>query len=198
MSCSSPCARIDRRSLLAWVGLGGALALAGPRARASDAPTREAPPEIASIWPDAALRGRATLRVFGLHIYDIALWSPAAPDPARWWASPLALELQYARPLQGRRIAERSLDEMRRQGPIEDTVARHWLDRMAALFPDVRDGDRLTGVADGASSRFHHNARLLGTVDDASFTRRFFGIWLAPQTSAPSLRAALLGTEAGR
>ena len=28
---------------------------------------------------------------------------------------------------------------------------------------------------------------------DAEFARRFFGIWLAPETSEPRLRAALLG-----
>jgi Chalcone isomerase-like len=65
---------------------------------------------------------------------------------------------------------------------------------MTQLFPDVRGGDRLTGVQrPGQAARFFLNGVLRGEVPDADFTRLFFGIWLSPRTSEPRLRAQLLG-----
>jgi hypothetical protein len=59
----------------------------------------------------------------------------------------------------------------------------------------VQAGDRITGVQrPREATRFFVNARAVGDVRDAEFTRLFFGIWLAPQTSEPRLRDALLGS----
>jgi hypothetical protein len=69
---------------------------------------------------------------------------------------------------------------------------------MARLFPDVQKGDRITGLHQpGQAARFYLNGRLLGDISDPAFSRRFFGIWLSPQTSQPRMREQLLGL-AGR
>lgn len=188
MSCSSPCAAPDRRRLL---GVAAALA-AWPGAWAQAAP----PPEVALELPGARLQGQGSLRYFGLRIYDAFLWTRAPLVAADLDSAPLALELRYARSLRGPLIAERSLQEMRRQGELDDERARRWLDAMARLFPDVTDGDRITGVhRPGDGARFHVNGRLTGELRDPLFSRRFFGIWLSPRTSEPQLRAALLGSS---
>lgn len=132
------------------------------------------------------------MRFLGLRVYDIQLW---APQPlANWAEQPHALALTYARSLKGRLIAERSLDEMRRQGPIDEASATRWLDAMAAAFPDVKEGDRLTGRHDPQQgARFWFNGQPRPGVSDPVFSRRFFGIWLSEQTSEPALREQLLG-----
>lgn len=151
------------------------------------------PPELAQALPDARLQGEGRLRFFGLQVYDIRLWAPQPVGADDWAQAPLALELAYARTLYGQAIAERSLEEMRRQGDIATPVAERWLGEMTRLFPDVKDGDRLTGVhLPQAAARFFYNGAFRGEVRDASFARRFFGIWLAPQSSEPSLRERLL------
>ena len=72
-----------------------------------------------------------------------------------------------------------------------------WLAAMKRAFPDVDEGDRITGVQrPGEGVRFFHNGTLRGEVRDADFARRFFGIWLSPQTSEPELRQSLLGRRA--
>jgi hypothetical protein len=166
------------------------------RASSPSSGTPGAPPrELASEWPAARVQGRAQLRFLGLHVYDIRLWTADAQvGPEDWARRPLALEIEYARDLAGRRIAERSLEEMRRAGPITADAAERWLQAMLQFFPDVRAGDRITGVQrpDGVV-RFFVNGQLRGEKRDADFARRFFGIWLAPVTSEPRLRAALLG-----
>jgi hypothetical protein len=65
---------------------------------------------------------------------------------------------------------------------------------MTRLFPDVKAGDRITGVhRPGESAAFFVNGRAVGEVREARFASLFFGIWLSPRTSQPALRAALLG-----
>lgn len=153
-----------------------------------------APPEIASALPAATLQGRATMRFIGLAIYEVRLWAAAGFAPERYDTQPFALELRYARRLEGAAIAERSIAEMRRAGPVDDMQARTWQSAMTHAFPDVMAGDRLTGInqADG-TTRFFHNQRPTANVSDPAFARRFFGIWLAPTTSEPDLRRRLIG-----
>jgi Chalcone isomerase-like len=160
----------------------------GARARAT-------PAEMLEEWPSARLHGSYRLRFMGLHVYDIRLWTSQARLAGDDWArTPLALEIEYARSLSGRLIAERSIEEMRRSGPMTPETESRWLAQMSSLFPDVKAGDRITGVQrPGSVTRLFFNGTLRGEVDDADFTRRFFGIWLAPVTSQPRLRESLLG-----
>ena len=163
-------------------------------ARADTPPATTLPPEVASELPGARVQGGGRMRVFGFHVYDARLFTGNAPVGADWAAAPLALELQYGRAFGGADIAERSLTEMRRQGEIAAATGERWLTAMKSLFPDVRAGDRITGLLrpDG-TTRIFHNGQPRGEVRDADFTRLFFGIWLSPRTSEPALRNALLG-----
>jgi hypothetical protein len=135
--------------------------------------------------------GEGTLRWFGLKIYDARLWAPGgAPDFSR----PLRLELRYARALRGAAIAERSDAEIARLGFGTAQERAAWLTEMKRLFPDVAPGDTLAGEhVPEFGARFWRNGAPLGEVPDPGFSRAFFSIWLDPRTSAPELRAALLG-----
>lgn len=178
---------VDRRWMLA--------ALAAATAGLAPGLAHALPPELAAELPQARVQGQGRLRFLGLHVYDIRLWTPLPGVGAQDWAlKPIALEIEYARELVGRLIAERSLEEMKRTGPIAPDAAQRWLESMQQFFPDVKPGDRIVGVQrpDGLV-RFFVNGRLRGEKRDAEFARRFFGIWLAPETSEPRLREALLG-----
>ncbi|MDZ7591509.1 MAG: chalcone isomerase family protein [Rubrivivax sp.] len=176
---------LTRRQLIIAAGLwpaGAAMARVAP------------PPEVAAELPRARAQGQGQLRFFGLRVYDIRLWADDGALAANWPTLPLALEIEYARELDGAAIAERSLKEMRRQADIATDTGERWLDAMTRLFPAVRAGDRVTGVQrPGSGARFFFNGRLLGELPDAEFARLFFGIWLSPRTSEPALREALLG-----
>jgi hypothetical protein len=153
-----------------------------------------APAEIATELPAAKLLGSGRLTFLGLLIYDARLWVTDTFKAEAYEQTPLAIELEYGRTLYGKLIAERSLDEMKRGGGISDEQGERWLATMRQTFPDVVKGDRITGVLRPAeSARFFHNGKPIGEVRDADFARRFFGIWLAPKTSEPKLRLALLG-----
>lgn len=193
MSCSSPCASPERRGLL--LGALAALTLPATHAAANTtAAPADAPSEVAAQLPRARRQGRGTFRWWGLPIYDAELWTEQPLAPERYDQAPFALALHYARTLAGRQIAERSLVEMRRIGPVDDNQARVWLAALREAFPDVAEGDRLVGLhRPGEPTRFFCNGRPTHSVNDPAFAPLFFGIWLSPRSTEPTLRQALYG-----
>jgi len=141
--------------------------------------------------------GEGQMRFLGMQIYDARLWVDARFKPERFDAHPLALELRYHRAFSAAAIARRSLTEMQRQRELAPELAQRWERMLAQLLPDVQPGDRLLGVyLPGEGMQLWRGAQLLGTLREPELARLFFGIWLSPQTSEPSLRAALLARVA--
>lgn len=180
----------QRRSLLALPLACGALTISAAALTRSAPPP---PPEVNSELPGARLVGSGRLTYFLFHVYDARLWAGPEFEVARFDQVPLALELAYARSFDNGDIAERSIEEMRRSGPIAPEKVTRWIAAMKQAFPDVATGDRTTGVqVPGVAARFFVNGRLTGEIRDPEFTRLFFGIWLSTRTSEPRLREALL------
>ena len=199
MWCSTPWrAEALALSLALWA-CGLATAWANPQL-ATSASSPSAPTVASPSHPWLAgsrLQGEATLRYWGLRVYRARLWTLPEFRPQELNKQTLLLELHYLLDLKGQAIAERSVQEMRRAPGFPETQATQWLAQMKQLFPDVKAGDRLTGLhLPGQGVRFWHNDRLLGEVPDAQFAQRFFGIWLAPSTSEADMRLALLGLDA--
>ncbi len=157
------------------------------------------PQEWRATLPIATLSGQAKMTFLGFEVYQATLWvAPGFVDTA-YDQSAFALELAYLRDFKGAEIARRSIAEMRRQAPLGAALQARWENQMQSLFPDVKAGDRITGVHQpGSGAVFWCNGRLLGDTRDPAFAKLFFGIWLAPQTSAPLLRQALLAQAKAR
>ncbi len=156
------------------------------------APVFAAAPHIAAEIPAARLAGEGNYRWFGLKIYAAQLWVGEAGYRSD---ATFALDLHYARNLNGAKIAEASRDEISKLGLGSETQRTAWLAGMTRLFPDVAEGDHLTGIfRPGQGARFYLNGKLQGEINDPQFAQAFFAIWLDPKTSAPELRKALLGT----
>ncbi len=174
-------------TLLCCGGLAGA-------AMAADGTAARAPAEVASVMPDAHLIGAATMQFVGLDIYEARLWASPAFTAERYPTQTFALELRYARGLDREAITQRSLDEMRRVGSFDREQERVWREQLTRAIPDVKPGDRLTGLRDAkGATRFFANGRQTALIADPEFGRLFFGIWLSPQTSEPDLRRELIG-----
>lgn len=138
--------------------------------------------------------GQGEFTYFGFKVYRATLHAAAPFVAAKWDQQPLTLTLTYHRSLKGKAIAERSLEEMRRSKPIEAVHEIAWLKDMRDCFPDVQEGDRLQGIYQpNAGIRFDYNGETRCHLKDADFARQFIGIWLHTSTSAPDLRAQLLG-----
>lgn len=158
------------------------------------------PTPIAQALGSPRLAGGGDLRWFGMRLYSAQLWvGPQGLRPKRLDADPFALQLSYRLSLKGAAIAERSDEEIARMGLGDPERRSRWLAEMKRVFPDVASGDRLTGVhLPGTGTRFYHNDRRVGTIEDPAFGPAFFAIWLDDRTVAPQLRDALLRDANGR
>jgi Chalcone isomerase-like len=178
---TKPMNTLGKCLLFAFFGIGAQLGLAQTA-------------EIKTELNQPRLQGQGRLSVWGFNVYDAKLWVEPGFSANAALADAAALEIQYLRGLRGQAIAERSLEEMRRQGPISEAQAASWLAFMRQTFPDVGKGDRITGVfKPDQGIKFFKNNRAIGESKDLAFAKRFAGIWLSPQTSAPGLRTQLLG-----
>jgi len=179
---SSSSRSLVRSALLALALLVGGPALA------------DVPHHVSRALGEARPAGSGRLTWFGLHVYDAHLFVPATGFDARRYAEQrFALELTYARTLQGRAIAERSDAEIAKLGIGTEAQRARWRQAMIALFPDVQAGQRLAGVhVPGQATEFYFDGRPIGRIDDPAFGAAFFGIWLDARTTAPDLRASLL------
>jgi hypothetical protein len=139
------------------------------------------------------LVGAARLTWFGFHVYDARLYAATMLDANEPAAQPFALELTYARALDGKAIARTSRDEIARLGFGSDAQRQAWFGQMARLFPDVERGRRIAAVnLPGQGVRFYVDGAFAGSIDDLEFARAFFAIWLDVRTQSPDVRAGLL------
>ena len=155
-----------------------------------------APPSLArgsqvAALEDMSLVGEARMEVLFWDVYDARLYSHGSG----WRAEPpFALALTYLLDLDGKRIAERSIQEMRKQGFGDELTLARWYELLAGIIPDVSDRDEIVGLADSEGhTSFFLNGELIGEIREPEFTDRFFGIWLSERTSEPELRRNLLG-----
>ncbi len=158
---------------------------------AAAAPAQAAPAHIEEHVAQARLAGKGNFTWFSLRIYEAELW--VGEQGYNKSAAPFVLELRYARKLDGVRIAEASAEQMEKIGAGTPAQRLAWLVRMKEIFPDVKEGTRISGVfLPGAGARFYLDGKPLASVPDQEFARAFFGIWLDPATTARPLREALL------
>lgn len=191
---------MQRRESLGWMAKGAALSLGAPWA-AMAAPTLRlsAPAEARALGPDARLQGQMRFRYWGFHVYDAQLWVKPGFDPLRFGQHPLVLSLTYARALKASDIVQRSLEEIERQREVAPDEAPRWAKALERVLVDVQAGDRLGAhYAPPDQGRFYVNGQPHGVLTDPALMPLFMGIWLAPQTSEPRLRRALLGLDAPR
>ncbi|CAB9495068.1 chalcone isomerase family protein [Alteromonas macleodii] len=143
--------------------------------------------------PNAKLVGKG---MFSYYFWDVYTGELFASEGKYAGQPPFALRLTYQRDLEGKKIAERSIDEMKKQGDIAAEDADKWLSLMERIFPDVSEGDVITGIATKeGTSVFYVNGEKADEISDKTFTQRFFDIWLSDETSEPKFRKKLLGND---
>ncbi len=137
--------------------------------------------------------GEAQLKVMFWKIYDAKL---AAPFGEWKKDSPFVLSLTYLRDFYGEEIASRSVDEMRDIGYSDEVLLAKWYEQMRLVFPDVKEGENITGVMDNEQyTHFYYDGNLIASIKDEAFGQAFFDIWLNEKTSEPKMRKQLLGLK---
>lgn len=136
--------------------------------------------------------GEAMFTYYFWDVYKATLYSPQG----QWPAAPYALALTYQRDFEGKNIARRSIEEMRKQGLSDNQKEDEWMTLMTSLFPDVSEQETIIGVVTPENhTLFYKGDMLLGEIRDTEFTERFFAIWLSEKTSEPDFRRELLNLK---
>lgn len=104
-----------------------------------------------------------------------------------------ALQLEYQRDLKADDIVEMSIGLIEDQGVSDLNKLAHWQTQLAAIIPDIRKGDQLTGIQLNEKSFFYLDDKPIGEITDAELSQYFFDIWLGENTTAPELRKTLIG-----
>lgn len=107
----------------------------------------------------------------------------------------MKLEIQYLLDIESDALVDRTRSEWEDQG-LENDNQEQWLQALRELWPDVSQDDVLVlEIDDDNRSTFYHNGNRLGVIEDAGFGQQFVDIWLAPTTTRPELRLALIGAD---
>jgi hypothetical protein len=141
--------------------------------------------------PNAQEVGKGRLSVIFWDVYDAVLYAPNG----KWDAhKPYALSIHYFREIEGADIADRSIEEMRKQGFSDEAKLADWQKKLRIIFPDVKNGSELTAIFTARKSTdFYSGGKYIGSINGAEFGTHFFNIWLSEKTSEPELRKKLLG-----
>jgi hypothetical protein len=155
----------------------------------------ELPTPLKERETELNLVGASTLHWFGIHVYDIALYTEGKPYATNTTA---VLSLRYAISIKHKRLQETTLQEWKRLGQGTPEQRESWIQRLDALWPDIKSGDSLSAFRqqDGPTV-FYFGDRLLGEVADAAFGPAFFAIWLDEDCRYPKVRKGLLEKEPG-
>ena len=134
-------------------------------------------------------QGSGRLNFWGFHVYDATLYRASSKNLAGF-----ALDIRYQKSFSGPAIASRTADEMKNIG-VPEAQATAWGKDLAAVLPNVEPGQSLTGVySPNQGTTLFYEGKKIAQIPGADFSKAFFGIWLDSKTSAPKLRAELLGS----
>jgi hypothetical protein len=154
------------------------------------APALAAPAEIADVIHADKPYGEGHMNFLVIKAYNARLWT----DAQAWsMDTPFAMEITYGMGFDTSDLTERTIKEMKNVDPqLSDGDVAKLTPQLNKVYPPVKSGDRLTALyVPGKPIAFSHNGTPTGTID-AGYAKDFFGLWLLPNTSSPSLRNKLL------
>jgi Chalcone isomerase-like len=154
-------------------------------------PAQAAPPEIGDVIRSDKPYGEGHVNFLFIKAYNARLWT----DASTWsMDAPCAMEITYGMAFDTDDLVERTIKEMKNVDPgLSAADLAKLTPELDKVYPPVKSGDRLVALyVPGKPVTFSHNGIPTGSIVGDGFARDFFGIWLSPNTSAPSLRRDLL------
>lgn len=150
-----------------------------------------APAEIAPVIHAKTPYGEGDYTFLLMTAYQAQLWT----DAPQWsMRAPFALTIRYGMGFSTDDFVSRAIDEMKH---VDPSLSQQTLDSYAAamtkVFPPVEKGDEITALyRPGKPVKVFKNGAPTGSVAAKGFAQPFFGIWLSPASSDPTLRNMLL------
>lgn len=145
----------------------------------------------ASPVNDLKTVGSTTFNWMFWKIYDIRLLT--ADGSYQEGQQPLALEITYARDIEGDQLVSSTIDEWERQ---QITWKEDWSVRLTEIYPNIAEGDQLVlHVDEQNNSAFYFNKKPVGVIEDSEFTDAFLAIWLSENSRSQRVTRELTGSS---
>ncbi len=153
----------------------------------------ELPEPLKAVRPQLVSVGSATLRWFGIHVYDMSLYTT---DQKYTPESTAVLSILYHISIKHRRLQDTTLEEWQRMNKGTPEQQEAWIQQLDAMWPDIKSGESLSAYRQSEGpTQFYFGDRLLGEVADPEFGPAFFAIWLDADCRYPKLRDKILKTD---
>ena len=105
--------------------------------------------------------------------------------------TPLIFEIKYLKNINSDDLVNKTIEQWQHLN-INESEYITYVSWLFDLWPDIRDGDKLSLLIIKDKSVFYFNDDYLGEITDVNFGPLFLDIWLSPNTSQPKLRKKLL------
>ncbi len=155
--------------------------------RADDSPNS---PVIKEYFGDKPKLGQGTVYKFIIPAYDISLWSKEIP----WSFNTLfALQVKCRWDASKEEMIDSTIEVMERDSTLTPEKSKEYRDLLNSFYPALKANDLITVVFTPQENiRFYHNSKLLKTISNMDFAKRFCNIWLSKDTKYTSARKAML------
>ena len=157
--------------------------------------------KVMNNWQEWKTVGKAQLSILFFDVYNSTLLSPNGRYNLSGDVSPhpLALSIEYQRSISQAQLLEATYEQWLKLG-YDKGQARLWINELATIFPNVKQGHRLTYITNGQSGLFVYSpsaatSRQLGIINSESLNDAFLSIWLSPKTEYSDLRKDLIGAN---
>lgn len=137
--------------------------------------------------------GKAELKFLGFKIYDIEL---RGENKKFSYNQKLAIKINYNKNFSKQELIETSIDEIVRINNIKrESIEKSYKSNFEKIFVEVKKGDEKIAIYDpNFGLTLFYNDRLINSVNDKIFGKRFIDIWLSDKARFKKVRDLLVGS----
>ncbi|MGM0526526.1 MAG: chalcone isomerase family protein [Pseudomonadota bacterium] len=149
-----------------------------------------------SLPDDLKKVGETRLSVMFWDVYDAHLYTDTGEyDWEQRDELQKALLLDYLRDIKAADLVETTGEEWQ-DLDLKHDQQEQWLEQLNNIWPDIKEGDcLLLRENDQGYAEFYQADKLLGTIENKTFTEQFLAIWLSPDSRFESERRELVGEK---
>jgi hypothetical protein len=138
--------------------------------------------------------GHTTFSIFFWDLYKSSLQTTSGTYPIDAEKEQLLYEINYLADISSKDLIERTIEQWQHlEVPTEHY--QQFVHKLTRIWPDITKGDKLSLRLHNNISFFYFNEKYIGRINDPMFGQLFLDIWLAENTSQPTLRNELLGKK---
>lgn len=148
--------------------------------------------EIMQNLESPNLIGQYDLKVIGLNVYNIKLWSR---NKKFSYNDKFAIEINYKMNFSRENLVKRTIEEIKRIQNITDQnelIVYHR--EFMKIFLDVKKGDCKVAIFTPQKGvELFYNHKSVGKITEPELARYFVDIWLSKNSSYPKMTKTILG-----